>query len=415
MSNNSEKALLPAGLSDVLPPDARHEAAVQEQILKIFSCYGYDRVKPPLIEFEDNLLSGSGSTMTGQTFRLMDPVSQRMMGLRADMTLQVARIAATRLYKQPRPLRLSYAGQVLRVKGSQLRPERQFGQVGAELIGDNSVASDAEVILMAVEALDAVGIKNISVDLCMPTLVPAVCQGKKTTEQQSQRLRQALDRKDIAGVNALSSELGKTTTTILARLLTAVSIADDALALLKKLKLPKSAASELSRLAATVKAIRKQAPDLTLTIDPVENRGFEYHTGVTFTLFSKSARGELGSGGRYQAGNNQSRGEAATGLTLYIDTILRAAPQRAEPKRIFLPFGTTAKMARDLQTGGWITIAEFKRSANSKAEAKKFKCTHILKKGSPVQLSKTKTTKKPAGKSTGRKTSKKKRINTRSQ
>jgi ATP phosphoribosyltransferase regulatory subunit len=327
------------------------------------------------------------------------------------MTLQVARIAATRLYKYPRPLRLSYAGQVLRVKGSQLRPERQFGQVGAELIGDNSVASDAEVILMAVYALGAVGIQNISVDLCMPTLVPAVCHGKKVTEQQSQRLRQALDRKDIAAVHELSSELGKTTTTILARLLSAVGTADEALVILKKLKLPKSAMSELSRLAATVKAIRKQAPDLTLTIDPVENRGFEYHTGVTFTLFSMSARGELGSGGRYQAGNNQSRSEAATGLTLFMDTVLRAAPQRAEPKRIFLPFGTTIKMADDLRTAGWVTIAEFKRSPKPESEAEKFKCTHILNKDTPVQLSKKKTIRKPGAKNA----SKRKHKSTRSQ
>ena len=390
MSNNSEKALLPAGLSDVLPPDADHEAAVQEKILETFSSYGYDRVKPPLIEFEDNLLGGSGSAMTGQTFRLMDPVSQRMMGLRADMTLQVARIAATRLYKHPRPLRLSYAGQVLRVKGTQLRPERQFGQVGAELIGDNSVSADAEVILIATEALNTVGIKNISVDLCMPTLVPAVCHGKKISKPQIQRLRLALDSKDIAGVKALSSELGKTTATILIHLLTSAGIADDTLGVLKKLKLPKSAATELSRLVATVKAIRLLASDLTLTIDPVENRGFEYHTGVTFTLFAKNSRGELGSGGRYQVGNNQSRGEAATGLTLFMDTVLRAAPQQLKPERIYLPHETTTETAKDLRENGWVTISALKRSAKPEIEARELKCTHILKKGLPVLLSQKK-------------------------
>src|SRR5690606_35936945 len=106
-----------------------------------------ERVKPPLIEFEDGLLSGPGAAVAADTFRLMDPVSQRMMAIRADMTLQVARIAATRLRNQPRPLRLSYAGQVLRVAGTQLRPERQFGQAGVELIGAACPAADAEVAL----------------------------------------------------------------------------------------------------------------------------------------------------------------------------------------------------------------------------------------------------------------------------
>ena len=107
----------------------------------------------------------------------MDPVSQRMMALRADMTLQVARIAATRLGRQPRPLRLSYAGQVLRVKGSDLRPERQFGQAGVELIGAASAEADVEVILLAAEAIAALGVSQLSIDLNLSTLVPAVIAG----------------------------------------------------------------------------------------------------------------------------------------------------------------------------------------------------------------------------------------------
>ena len=151
MTDFSDKALLPAGLSDVLAPDAAFEASVLERLLDWFSRHGYDRVKPPLVEFEDGLLTGTGAGLSEQTFRLMDPVSQKMMGVRADITPQVARIAATRLTRAPRPLRLSYAGQVLRVRGSQLRPERQFTQAGAELIGASETAADAEVIQMAAE------------------------------------------------------------------------------------------------------------------------------------------------------------------------------------------------------------------------------------------------------------------------
>ena len=129
MNGKIHPALLPAGLRDTLPPDAGFEAEVTEGLMAAFAARGYERVKPPLIEFEENLISGSGAATAAQTFRLVDPVSQRMLGVRADMTLQIARIATTRLAELPRPLRLSYAGQVLRVVGSALRPERQFGQV----------------------------------------------------------------------------------------------------------------------------------------------------------------------------------------------------------------------------------------------------------------------------------------------
>ncbi|MBX9634247.1 MAG: ATP phosphoribosyltransferase regulatory subunit, partial [Magnetospirillum sp.] len=138
MNDFANRALLPAGLRDILPLDAEHEAGVVGRLMAHFAAQGYERVKPPLIEFEETLLAGAGAATASQCFRVMDPLSQKMMGVRADLTPQVARIAVTRLAGAARPLRLSYAGQVLRVKGSQLRPERQFGQAGIELIGNDS-------------------------------------------------------------------------------------------------------------------------------------------------------------------------------------------------------------------------------------------------------------------------------------
>src|ERR1700749_4187503 len=167
-------ALLPAGLRDLLPPEAEMEAASVEALMEVFASHGYQRVKPPLLEFEDSLLAGSGAAVAEQTFRLMDPVSQRMMGLRADTTPQVARIATTRLVHAPRPLRLSYAGQCLRVHGSQLAPDRQVGQAGIELIGPDNPAADAEMVLLAAEALAAVGLTRVSFDLTVPPLAPAL-------------------------------------------------------------------------------------------------------------------------------------------------------------------------------------------------------------------------------------------------
>ncbi len=377
MSDKAEKALLPAGMTDVLAPDAAFEASVLDRLLAEFSGRGYERVKPPLIEFEESLLGGIGAGLSEQTFRLMDPDSRKMMALRADMTPQIARIATARLAQAPRPLRLSYAGQILRVRGSQLRPERQFTQAGAELIGIDSPDADAEVVVMAAGALAGLGIADLSVDLGLPTLVPDFCKGGPAGEdgdaELRARLRQALDRKDAAAVADLSGELGEDTTKPLAVMLSAAGPADKTLDALGGLGLKDEADAGRTLLGDVVERIRASLPDLTITIDPVENRGFEYHTGVTFTFFAKGVRGELGSGGRYK-----TNGEQATGFTLFMDTVLRAVKAPEPRRRVYLPTATPEDKGAGLRSEGWITIAGLIEAADTEAEARRLGCGHVL-------------------------------------
>jgi ATP phosphoribosyltransferase regulatory subunit len=243
MADTEERALLPAGMADWLPPAAEHEAWAVETLIGVFRAWGYERVKPPLMEFEDSLLAGPGRAVADNTFRLMDPVSQRMMGLRADVTVQVARIATARLGAWPRPLRLAYAGQVMRVRGSQLRPTRQFGQVGAELIGPDTPDADAEAIVLAARAVRRLGVSDLSVDLGLPTLVPAICRGARVDDDTARRLRDALDRKDAAAVAALEPQLGEAVCALMAGLLNSVGAAESALAQLTDLDLSGEAAS----------------------------------------------------------------------------------------------------------------------------------------------------------------------------
>src|SRR5580692_8610824 len=217
--------LLPPGLRDLLPPDAETEASAVEALMTVFASHGYQRVKPPLLEFEDTLLAGSGAAVADQTFRLMDPDSQRMMGLRADTTPQVARIATTRLAGAPRPLRLSYAGQCLRVRGSQLAPDRQVAQAGVELIGHDSPEADAETVLVAAEALAAVGLTRVSFDLTLPMLVPSLLDHGGLTGPDRVMLSRALDRKDAAAVSRHGGPLAP----VLTDLLMAAGPADRAL------------------------------------------------------------------------------------------------------------------------------------------------------------------------------------------
>lgn len=376
--NDPEAGLLPAGLRDVLPPRAEWEATVSERLLGCFAAQGYARVKPPLIEFEETLLAGPGQAMAGQMFRVMDPVSQRMMGVRNDITVQVARLARTRMLSAPRPLRLSYGGQVLRVRGTQLRPERQFAQAGFELIGSAAPAADAEVALLAVQSVRALGVPNLSLDLTHPLLVPAICQALGMPAALAAKVREALDRKDAAALAALDGKSAP----LLQKLLAASGPADAVMAKLAELDLPASARAMIDQLAVLVAEVKAAAPDLLVTVDPAEYRSFEYHTGISFSLFARNVRGELGRGGRYLVGD----AEPATGCTLYLDSLMRALPAPEQKPLLYLPFGTPHAAAMALRDKGWSTLLELEAVADHAGAAKRQGCTHYLVDGKVAPL-----------------------------
>ncbi len=370
MTDTAIRALLPQGLRDILPPDADHEADAVARIMACFTQNGYLRVKPPLIEFEETLLDGAGAATASHCFRVMDPLSHGMMGLRADMTPQVARIAVARLAGAPRPLRLSYAGDVLRVKGSQLNPERQSCQAGLELIGSASVAADAEVLVLAATALSNVGVPDISIDLSLPTLVPMILKQFAVSDAAALKVRDALNHKDAATVR----DEGGAAAQILLALLDAAGPLDRGIERLNVLSLPQAAQALLQDLLAAVTLIKQSAPDLALTLDPVENRGFEYHTGLSFTIFSRRGGGELGRGGRYLAGG----GEPAIGATLFLDGVLSVASPAVRGKTIFVPSGTATQISKTLQADGWITVQGLEPVTNIRAEALRLGCGFVL-------------------------------------
>ncbi len=371
-------ALLPAGLHDLLAPDAEAEAAAVHRLMSAFAAHGYDRVKPPLLEFEDGLLAGAGAAMQDQTFRVMDPDTHRMMGVRADMTPQVARIAATRLARHPRPLRLSYAGQCLLVRGLGLAPDRQVAQAGIELIGVDSPAADAEIAVLGAAALAAIGLDRISFDLTLPPLAPALLDGAGIAGPARRALAHALDRKDVAEVARHGGPLAR----LLTDLLLAAGPAGPALSVLAAANLPPAAAVLCARLRDTVLAIQAQVPGLLLTLDPIEFRGFRYHTGVCMTVYAPGRHEELGRGGRYVSGE----AEPATGLTLFPDALLRALPPAPARPRAFLPWGASAEAGAALRAEGYATVPALGDLPEPLAEARRLGCTHILRDGGPVPV-----------------------------
>mgnify|MGYP003362139781 CR=1 FL=1 len=372
-------ALLPAGFVDVLPPAAEAEAVGLEALMRVFSTHGYDRVSPPLLEFEETLLTGSGAAVAEQTFRLMDPDTRRMMALRPDMTPQIARIAATRLAHEARPLRLSYAGACVMMGSPARETDRQILQAGIELIGPDTPVADAEIVALGAEALQVLGVPHVSFDLTMPPLTTALLATEAFSPAARSALLRALDRKDAAAVARHGGALAP----VLTELLHAAGPAHRALEVLARVNLPPAARAQSDRLAATVAAIENRLPGVRLTVDPVEFRGWQYHTGVCVSVYALGRQEELGRGGRYRSNDD----EPACGLTLRPDVILRVAPPRARRMRVFVPWGMDPRVAQALRAQGYATVAALGDIADPAAEAYRLGCAFVAVGGKlePVQ------------------------------
>lgn len=377
-SASTASGLLPAGLSDLMPDDARREAAAISMLMAGFSRFGYVPVQPPLVEFEETLLAeGPGAALAAETFRLMDPQTSRMMGLRADMTAQIARIACTRMGHMPRPLRLSYHGAVLRVRPDPLNPERQLMQVGAEMIGAASPDNDAELAVAALTALRQAGAERMTIDLGIPRLLEAIISDVTDDLAHAVAAKDPVQVRDLAGGDA----------DILCRLMDMPMAGLDGLAEaiggLRK-DLPDTARHMLEDLLHVGQLIREAADFAQVTIDPLETRGFDYHHGIGFAIFAPGVRGELGRGGRYRTSAIGGDAEESTGVTLYLERVLRAIPALVPETRLYVPHTAgLAVLRRQVDDG--VNAVFGAAAANSVAameeEARSLGCTHILEDG----------------------------------
>ncbi|MBW8785623.1 MAG: ATP phosphoribosyltransferase regulatory subunit, partial [Novosphingobium sp.] len=205
--DDTDRDLLPEGLEDRLPAAAAAAQRVTRAALDVMDGHGYDRVQPPSIEFERSLASRMDGVQPQRMFRFVDPASLRTLALRSDLTVQVGRIAATSLAGAARPLRLCYAGQVVTIKGDGLDPTRERLQLGAELIGSDTVAAAAEVVALAIEALQAAGATGLSVDFTLPDLVDTLAAKALPLDRaQIDAVRRELDAKDAGGLVAVGGE-----------------------------------------------------------------------------------------------------------------------------------------------------------------------------------------------------------------
>jgi ATP phosphoribosyltransferase regulatory subunit len=365
--------LLPEGFRDRLPPQAEAAARVARAMLDVMASNGYARVSPAIAEFESSLSARSGGATRNSLLRFTDPVSGHTLALRGDITVQVGRIATTRMRDASRPLRLCYHGQILRLKARQLRPEREITQLGAELIGNDSVPAVTEILTVAVEALEASGVTGITVDFTLPDLVETLAEKAfPLPPEQIDAVRAELDMKDAGGLSVLGADA-------YLPLLSATGPFAEAV---QKLRAIDAGGALKSRIDALEQIAASLGDRATLTLDPTERHGFEYQSWFGFTLFAHGYTAALGRGGTYIIAKPDGSQEPAIGFSLFPDPLTETGVDTGDEKRLFLPLGTLAGKAQQMRNEGWVTIA----ALDERDTAERLGCTHILASGQAAPL-----------------------------
>jgi ATP phosphoribosyltransferase regulatory subunit len=358
--------LLPEGLEDRLPQGAAAAARIERAALEKMDSWGYDCVRPPLIEFEKSMAERMDGVATRRMFRFVDPRSLRTLALRSDITVQVGRIAATGLADQPRPLRLCYAGQVARISGDQLDPRREHLQLGAELIGSDTAEAAAEIVELAIAALEAMGARGISVDFTLPDLVDTLATEEFPLEPaQVPAVRRELDAKDAGALKDAGGEA-------YLPLLYAAGPFEEAVEKLSAIDARGVLASRIEGLKQIAERVGGRA---RLTLDPSERHGFQYQSWFGFMIYAEGVRGTLGRGGSYRIGGSE---EPATGFSLFPEELVESAAASEPPRdALFLPLGHDREAAASLRAEGWRTVAALSESDDAAALG----CSHRLEGG----------------------------------
>lgn len=358
-------AMLPEGFRDALPPFADAAARLEQQILAAAFAHGYERVDPPLAEFEAALIGRLKAAGALDAVRFVDPVSRRTLAIRPDMTAQIGRIAATRMAHHPRPLRLSYAGPVLKLGASQLAPERDMRQIGCELIGSDSVAAAGEVVAVAVEALEAAGAGPLSVDFTLPDLVDTLAAGPLTVPAgRIAALKDRLDAKDAGGVAAIDPRFLP-----LVEAAGPFATAHDSLCRFDRV------GALRTRLDGLLAIAQSLGPRIAMTLDPTERHGFEFQSWIGFSIFTGGVQGEIGRGGSYTIVHDDGHEESAIGFSLYPGAIVGSGIAPAERRRLFVPLGTAPEQSAAMRAAGWVTVAQLDAGDTPEAQL----CTHVLR------------------------------------
>lgn len=368
--------LLPEYLEDILPPAAAQIEYARRRALDVFKSYGYELIIPPLLEYLESLLTGTGSDMALDTFKLVDQLNGRSLGLRADITPQAARIDA-HLLNRKGVARLCYAGSVLHTKPGNMQSSREPLQVGAELFGHAGLEADLEVQIMLLQTLTALGVQAVHLDLGHVGIFRALVEAAGVDAETEAALFHALQAKDVPTLGELTKNLDPA-------LRAALQVLPSLYGQRETLQRAAAILPPLPDIARALDALETLADDLsavgaTLYFDLAELRGYHYHSGVVFAAYAQDASYALAQGGRYDnVGLVFGRARSATGFSLDLRALAPAMQGIAKQRVILAPQnndGALQARIHELRQAGEIVVVELPDQQQFRSETG---ATHIL-------------------------------------
>lgn len=367
--------LLPENIADVLPSEARKIEELRRLMLDNFRLYGYELVMPPLLEYLESLLTGAGTDIDLRTFKLVDPISGRLLGLRPDMTTQVARIDA-HLLNRASVTRLCYAGNVLHTHPSGLHATREPLQIGAEIYGHAGLEADAEIQELALSTLALAGFTQVRLDLTHVGVLRAIIEEDAAAAKDEAALYLALRAKDVSDLKALTANYAPQTRDALLALTNLygdIDVLKKAREVLPDLPGIAKALAELAALAAS--AIGRAE----VAIDLADLRGYQYESGAMFALYVPGLPNAVARGGRYDhVGEAFGRARPATGFSLDLRELARLLPTAERKHSIRAPWGNAPELKEkiaELRKSGEVVIQSMPGHSN---ELDEFECDRAL-------------------------------------
>ncbi|NLJ62579.1 MAG: ATP phosphoribosyltransferase regulatory subunit [Alcaligenaceae bacterium] len=342
--------LLPESLADVLPAEARRIEELRRYLLDLYRTYGFELVAPPLAEYLESLQAVSGSKLNLRTTKVVDQLSGRTMGIRADITPQVARIDA-HLLNRNTVTRLCYCGSVLHARPEGLLSDRELLQIGAEIFGYAGVEADIEIIHLALASVAKVGVKNPRLDLNLPAIGHAIIQMDPLLVPYTDTIFDLLSAKDIPGLRALQSSIPNSQEQSIQALLVLCSLYGEANQVIAKARQVLPTSASITHALDQLQSLVDSLDIPTLTVDLADMGGSSsYHTGVVFCVYADGWHDALVRGGRYDGvGKLYGRDRPATGFSMDLRKLSAGLAEAKPVRAIRAPWGTDAALQDTLK------------------------------------------------------------------
>ena len=370
---NQKKNLLPLGFKDILENEANLQFEYGKKLITNFASWGFSFIEPPIIEYEKTLFDNKNKFLDKKTLSFLDPLTKERISLRPDITTQLAWIAEDRLFGLPKPLRLCYFGDVFRADKPKLSSDRQFKQAGIEIIGSKDLFADIEVITLSLDSLKKINFKKISLDINAPIILEKIFDDFKISLSKRAELRKLVAKKNIKEILNFDKKLFD----ILKKIIDSSGPLKKNLKKIKNIKLGKNASLVMKDFIKICSLLLKiNSEDYKISIDLLDHKGFEYYTGITFSIFCLNSSKEVCRGGRYLTSKNKD----AVGSTFLLNQFLLIKNIiKKNKKRILISKNSIFENnLSKLRKKGWVTIQNI-GDDNDKKIAKLHNCKFLYK------------------------------------